>query len=59
MDMRFGKWNARSLYMVGSLRTVSRELYKYKLYLVGVQEIRWEGSGTKSAEYTFLLWKGE
>jgi hypothetical protein len=59
MDMRFGLWNVRSLYRAGSLITVSRELSKYNLYLVGVQEVRWEGSGTKSAgEYTFLYGKG-
>jgi hypothetical protein len=38
--------------------TVSRELSKYKLDLVGVQEIRWEGSGTELArEYTFFCGK--
>ena len=39
--MRFGKWNARSLYRSGSLATV-RELVRYKFDLVGVQEVRWE-----------------
>jgi hypothetical protein len=38
MDMRFGTWNIRSLYEVGSLMTVLRELSKYKLDLVGVQD---------------------
>jgi hypothetical protein len=39
--------------------TVSRELYKYKLGLVVVQEVRWEGSGTELArEYTFFYGKG-
>jgi hypothetical protein len=33
--------------------TVSRELSKYRLDLAGVQEVRWEGSGIKSAEYIF------
>jgi hypothetical protein len=34
--------------------TVSRELSKYKLDLVGVQEVRWEGGGTEPVgEYTF------
>jgi hypothetical protein len=57
MDMRFGLWNVRSLYR-GSLMTVSRELSKYKLDLVGVQEVRWEGGGTKPAgEYTFFYGK--
>jgi hypothetical protein len=54
MDMRFGMWDVWSLYWVGSLMTVSRELSKYKLDFVGVQ-VRWEGSGTGSAgEYTFF-----
>jgi hypothetical protein len=59
MEMRFGLWNVRSLYRAGFLMTVSRELSKYKLDLVGVQEVRWEGSGTEPAgEYTFFYGKG-
>jgi hypothetical protein len=39
--------------------TVSRELSQLKLDLVGVQEVRWEGGGTKPArEYTFFYGKG-
>jgi hypothetical protein len=35
--------------------TVSRELSRYRLDLVGLQEVRWEGSGTVPAgEYTFF-----
>jgi hypothetical protein len=45
--MRFGTWNKRSLYRVDSLMTVSRELSRYGLHLVGVQEVIWEGSGTE------------
>jgi exonuclease III len=55
MDMRFATWNVRSLYRAGSLMTVSRELARYKLDLVGVQEVRWEGGGTEAAgEHNFL-----
>jgi hypothetical protein len=55
MDTRFGTWNVRSMYRAGSLLTVSKELSKYKLDLVGVQKVRWEGCGTKPAgEYTFF-----
>jgi hypothetical protein len=58
MDMRFGLWNVRSLYRAGSLMTVSRELSRYKLDLVGVQEARWEGGGAEPAgEYTFFYGK--
>jgi hypothetical protein len=40
MDMRFGTWNIRIMYRVGSLMTVSRELSKYSLALLRVQEVR-------------------
>jgi hypothetical protein len=58
MDMRFGTWNIRSLYRVGTLMTVSRELSRYRLDLVGVQKVRWEGSRTTPAgEYIFFYGK--
>jgi exonuclease III len=57
--MRFGTWNVRSLNRAGSLRAVAEEISKYKLDLVGVQEVSWDRGGTEPAgEYTFL-WKGE
>jgi exonuclease III len=53
--MRFGTWNVRGLYRVGSLVLVSQELSKYKLDLVGVQEVRWEGGGTEpTGECTYF-----
>jgi exonuclease III len=61
MDMRFGTWNVRSLYMSrsGSLKTVARELGKYKLDLVGIQEVRWNKGSTERAEdYTYVYGAG-
>jgi exonuclease III len=59
MDMRFDTWNIKSLYRVGSLMTVSRELSRYRLDLVGVQEVRWQGRSTiPLGEYTFFYGKG-
>jgi hypothetical protein len=44
---------------IGSLKTVSGELAKYKLELVGVQEVRWDKGGTKPAgDYTFFYGNG-
>jgi hypothetical protein len=57
--MRFGTWKLRSLYWIGSLRTAARELGKYKLHLVGVQEVRWDKGGTEQAEdYIFFNGQG-
>jgi hypothetical protein len=54
MDMGLGTWNVRSLYKASSLDTVYKQLSKYRLDLVGVQD-RWEGGGTEPAgEYTFF-----
>jgi exonuclease III len=59
MDMRFGTWNVRSLYRAGSLKTVSRELARFKLDLVDVQEAKLEGGDTEPAgEYTFSMERG-
>jgi hypothetical protein len=51
--------NVRSLYRSGSLKTESGELAKYKLDLVGVQEVRWDKGGTEPAgDYTFFYGNG-
>jgi exonuclease III len=58
MIMRFGLWNVSSLYRVGTVMTVSRELARYKLDLVGLQEVRWQARGTQPAgEYRFFYRK--
>jgi hypothetical protein len=57
--MRFGIWSVRSLYRIGSLETVARELGKCKLDLVGVQKVRSEKGGTERAEdYIFFYGQG-
>jgi exonuclease III len=59
MDIRFGTWNVRSMYRARSLTVVGEEISKYKLDLVGVQEVRWDGGCTERAgEYTFFYGKG-
>jgi exonuclease III len=59
MDMRFGTWNVRSMYRAGSVRVVEEEISKYKLNVVRVQEVRWDGGGIERAgEYTYFYGKG-
>jgi len=56
--MKFGTWNVRRLYRAGSLTAAARESAKYKLDLVGVQEVRWDKQGKlKAGDYNFFLWK--
>jgi exonuclease III len=57
--MRFGTWNVRSLCRVGAIKSVVGELEKYKLDLVGVQEVRREGERHQTVvNYTFFYGKG-
>jgi exonuclease III len=57
--MSFGTWNVRSLYRSGSLMIAARELAKYELGLVHVQEVRRDKEGTvRAGEYTFSYGKG-
>jgi hypothetical protein len=57
-DISNGK-KYRSLCRVGANKSVVGELEKYKLDLVGVQEVRWEGEGYQRAgNFTFFYGKG-
>ena len=57
-DILLGTWNDRSLYRAGVLVAAARELARYKLDLVGVQEVRWEKEGTvKAGDYSFFYGK--
>ena len=54
-----GTCNIRSLYTAGSLTAAAGELARYKLDLVGVQEVRWDKGGTvRAGDYIILYEKG-
>ena len=58
-DMRFGTWNVRNQCRAGTLTAAARELARYKLDLVGVQEVRWDKGGMIGAgDYNFYYGKG-
>jgi len=48
-EMKIGTWNVCSLYRAWSLKVAARELARYKLDVVGVQEVRWDTGGTVRA----------
>jgi hypothetical protein len=56
--MRFGTWKVSSLYRAGSLTGEARELARYKLGLVGMQEVRWNKEGSvRTGDYNFFYRK--
>jgi hypothetical protein len=51
-DMKFGTWDISSLYRSGSLTTAATEFARYKLDLVGVQEVWWDtGSRIRAGNF--------
>jgi exonuclease III len=44
--MRFGTWNVRTLLQAGNVNMIAEEVEIYKMYVVALQEIRWEGKGS-------------
>jgi hypothetical protein len=57
--MIFGTWNVMSLYKEVSLAAAARELARYTLNLVGVQEVRWDTMcKVKAGDYNFFYEKG-
>jgi len=58
-EMKIGTWNVRSLYKAGFLKEAARELARYKLDVVGVQEVGWDKGGTvRAGDYDFFYRKG-
>jgi len=56
--MKICNWNVRSLYSAGTLKTAMRELARYKLDIVGVQEVRWDkGDTVREGDYDFFYGK--
>ena len=54
-EMKISTWNFRSLYRAGSLKVAARELARYKLDVVGVQEVRWDKGGTvRAGDFDFF-----
>ena len=58
--MRFGTWNVSRLYRLGSFTSASRKLARYKLDLVGAQEVRWDKRGmVREGAYIFFYGEGK
>ena len=57
-DIKLRTWNVRILYRAGSLKAAARELARYKLDIVGVQEFSWDEEGKiRAGVYNFFYGK--
>ena len=53
-ETRIATWNIRTIYIAGRLQEIAEEVLKYKIVIVAVQEIWWQGTGKiYKPNYTF------
>jgi hypothetical protein len=54
--MKFGTWKVRRLYRAGTITPAARELRRYRLGSVGIQEVRCnKGGNVRTEDYTFSI----
>jgi hypothetical protein len=51
--MKHGTWNIKILCRPGSLKTTARLLARYRLDLVGPQEVKWDK--VRAGDYIFFM----
>lgn len=58
--IKIGTWNVRTLLQAGKLENAKREMYKNKLDVLGMAEVRWKDCGEiMSDKYRFLYSGGD
>jgi exonuclease III len=57
--LRIGTWNIRTLYKPGSLQYVLKEISRYNVDIMGLQEIKWPGSGNLKSRNMTVFFSGK
>jgi len=57
-ELTFGTWNVRTLYKPGAAQSMIKEVEKYGLGIVALQEIRWKEAGSIDMGNMTILFGG-
>ena len=52
---KIATWNVRTLYQCGRTEQVIKEMDNYKIYILGVSEMRWTGQGRMNSRGNTVL----
>lgn len=56
--MAFGTWNVRTLRRAGKLENLKKEMIINELDILGISEMRWEGSGELWSDDFKVMYSG-
>lgn len=59
MNIRIGTWNVRTMLLTGRIEEIAKEMKQYKIKILALQEIRWEGEGRMDVDEYTLFYGGE
>jgi hypothetical protein len=58
-SFKIGTWNIRTLYQIGKLKNLKKEIQKKAVSVLGVGEVRWKGQGEIRSNYTVYYSGGD
>jgi endonuclease/exonuclease/phosphatase family metal-dependent hydrolase len=57
-DVKIATWNVKTMLQAGKMNEIADEMMKYKLEIIALQEVRWQGRGRIDKKEFSMLYSG-